>query len=524
MNNIFANGIRLTDGVPYQPSISFLDKPSTGIFRTNDNKLGFAINGSSAMSISSTGISINKGLNLTKGAVSNAYLRGNENGDAYWQQSPTQSGEVSWNSIYNTLNINSANDSLDITFNEMDGIPNIVISRESDAIVANNDFYIKNKTTNSCVVYSSLPVLTNVSPVDTIEISMCRLDNGCLGVCYYDISQDRVIYKYSMDSDGKVWSDAIIPDDDSSIGLVNLIVVDGFPAIAYIYNDGVNDEWRYIRATDSNGSVWGAYVTLVTSTTGVNFLPVTLNLLNVNGAPAVFYNDENGRAKVIHSNDSDGTSWGSSINISNLTNHQIMNVKIVNGNPAVVAKSNAVNNVYYVRANNAGGTSWPVAASQLYKNVNNVAQTITVNGGYSSCDMSMVDGSLCIAISELSSNDLFLNVANDINGASWKNFNIVMSLETAALYPKFFTNNNKSYLLFNKSNGIPSTKCLLKFESISSYSINDAFMPVFNIYGDHQIIPNMDDDNSLILFTSQNNVSLLRFYDDNFKLNWIAHL
>lgn len=524
MKNIFAEGIRVTNGVPYAPSITFIDDKTTGLFRTRDFPLGVAVDGSTNTVFTSNGVSLKKGFTLERGAVSNAYLRGNVNGEAFWQKSPIQSNSISWNSIYNSLDMNAANDTITVTISDTSVPPNVVVSKESNNVVANNDFYIKNKTTGSFQIYSTLPALTQISNTEVTDISVARLSNNCIGVCYYDINQDRVIYKYSLDALGKSWSDEIIPDDVSAVGLVNILVVDGNPALLYIYNEGVNDEWRYIRATNANGSSWGSPVVLYTSSTGVNFLPISLYLLQANGVPTCFYNDENGRAKLIISADATGSSWGSPINVSNLSNHQLISVKIVNGNPAVIAKSNAVNNIYYVRATNVSGSAWPVGASQLYKKVGDSTGTILLNPGHSSCDMSVVNGSLCIAVSELSTNDLYLNIANDVNGASWQNFDLIMALDTTALYPQFFTNNSTSYLLFNKSNGTPSAKCLLKFANDLSYTINEDYLPVFNIYSDHEVISNTDDGNSMIFIVSDNSISLLRFYEDDFKLNWISHL
>jgi hypothetical protein len=399
----------------------------------------------------------------------------------------------------------------------------LTFSIETPEPIADNNFYIRNKTTSSFEVYTTLPLVRNIISKECPEMEFIRLSNNLLGVCYYDLEDDRVYFKHSLDVLGREWSDPILIDDVSSIGIISAAVVNGFPAVAYVYNEGVNDEWRYVRATDATGTVWGAPVTIYTSSTGAGFLPISVNLLVVNEKPVYLFNSEAGRARLYRANDINGDDWGSNVNISNLSDHQILAVRIVNNKVALVAKSNLVNNIYYVRSLDNNGITWPVASLQLFKSVNGAPQSILANTGYSSCDMGIVGGTLCIALSELNTNNIYLNVSNDADGNSWQHFNMISEISSTMAYPRFFTNNNNTYLIFNCNIGAPSKKCLIRFQSPTSFTIDNNFMSVLNYYGDHKFISNINDANNLVMVISENNISMLRFYDADLKINWIAH-
>ncbi len=517
MNN-FVNGITLGSGNSFNPAIRFTDKPGTGIYSIGQDDLGFSVNTRVIYSCSFDGLIIRSDLFIPKNSTEGAYLISDSNGKAGWVKAPVQSGVISWNSIYN--NLNETSDTITVNTDKRATLGSVIFSLETPHKIANNTFHIRNKTTSSFDIYSTQPIHTIIANKDADAISIIRLTNNCIGICYYDVEDDRIYYQYSYDEAGIEWSAPIMIDDSSAVSIVSMCLVNGYPAIGYIYNEGVNDEWRYVRANNLLGSVWGVPTTLATSSTGINFLPISIRLILLNGNPSYFYNDEHGRAKMIYSNDINGTSWAPPINISNLTNHQILNVKIVNGNPAILSKMNTTGILYFVRAVDDTGTTWPSAATQLYKNQN---QNILVNAGQSSCDMGFIDEKLCIAAMEQKTNDLYLAYADDINGSSWRSFNIIYDGQTTSGYPRFIYNNGKSYLLMNKFIGDPSTKCLITFNSINSYTINENFLPVFNKYGDHRSISNVNDNNSIILITSEKKISLLRFYDDGFKINWISH-
>jgi hypothetical protein len=526
MSGTYPSGILVGDGNPNQPTISFLNQPATGIFCNSEQSIGISIEGVPTAEFTSKQLVLQNGLAILKNPKDNSFLRGDAKGNASWAASPIQSGTFSWDTIYNTVSLNSVNNSVHVNLPSASAapstLPSVVISQETDVPVADNTFYITNKSNNGFDVYSTLPVFSNIVEASSSSMVSCRLSNGAIGVAYYDTNLDRIRYTYSLDNLGKSWSSPITVDDVSAINLVSLAVVNGNPAVVYIYDEGLNDEWRYSRATNANGSSWEGPVTLATSSISVSFLPVTLNLQIVTGEPALFLNNEHGRAQMIISNDSNGDTWGSPINISNLNNHQILDVLVVNNNPAVVAKSNTINNVYYVIANDNRGTSWPVGATQLYKNNGNTRATIVVNGGRDAASMFFMGDTLCIVLSELETNIMYISSFN-FDNSSWNLFHILAQTSTSVPFPKFFTNNGNYYMLFNYLTASPSAKKLITFTTPTDFTVQNSFLSVFNLYADHIVLPNINDDNSTIIFISDQNISLLRFYENNFKINWIAH-
>lgn len=513
--NTFGNGINLNGGTPYLPALRFTDSQTTGFYYLND-KLHIGNKGVLVASISNTGIAINSGFNFAKNASESAYLRSDAEGNAYWQQPQTRSGSVDWSSIYDNLDMNGTNDRVVVNYRGIASTPNVTFSLETDHHIADNAFYIRDKGAESCSIYSTLPVLSAVSSIDTTEFDICRLSNGLIGVCYYDIEQDRVFYKHSLDTKGIEWSNPVLVDDVSSTGNISIAIVDGRPSIAYIASES-DLEWRFARATNETGSVWAAPVVLHTDSGLDSFVSVWLLKSDV---PVCLFNDCSGRAKAIYAEEQDGSLWNAPVNVSNLVNHKIIKAGVVNGSLAVVARSNTVKNVYYVHANQVN--VWPIAATQLYKNNNGSSQTILSNDGNGSCDLYAIGGKPCVAISELTSNKLYLNIASDSTGDSWHGFNEVMDLQTAAAYPRFFTNNGIHHLLFNKYTGTPSIKGLLKFNADMTYSVDSEFLPGFDTYMNHMVLPNLNDGNSYLFFSSHSALSMLRFYSD-LKINWIAH-
>jgi hypothetical protein len=75
-----------------------------------------------------------------------------------------------------------------------------------------------------------------------------------------------------------------------------MTLVNGFPAIVYIYDNAPDDEWHYVRANDINGASWGDAVVVMAATTGTAFLPIGLFLRVVNNLPVVFTNNQAGAA------------------------------------------------------------------------------------------------------------------------------------------------------------------------------------------------------------------------------------
>lgn len=516
MNNKFVDSIYLNDGQAFKPAYSFIKAKSSGMFYNEANYIGISLHENQVIGFYPNKCDIMKPLKLSANPIDNGILISDADGNASWKLK-SASGSVMWNTIYNNLNTPTE---LDIAVPAMDSVPNIIISKEAGSHLANHEFYIKNKTSTSFKLCSSIPAVQNVVDAEVIEFACVRLNNSKIGICYYDIVKDRIEYTYSTDSMGKAWTTPISVNNDSAVGFLDMALVDGYPAIAYIYDDGPDDEWRFIRASNIDGSAWETPVTLVTATSDMNFQNTAVFLKILNGNPAVFYNDETGRAKVIRASNSTGTLWAAPVNISNLSNHQILAVTLVNGNPAVCAKSNITNMIYYVRSTDTAGTVWPIGATQLYKA--NTLVGLTGNNGKSACTMDYVNNSLCIVMSELDSNSLYINRSLDAVGGLWSNFSFIVATNTELAYPIIARNNTSYILLYNDTIGSPSIKNTVDITNINTLTIKTDLFRGFDGFSGHAFIKNIDDDNNIIIFGQSASISLLRFYEDNFKINWLA--
>ncbi len=141
----------------------------------------------------------------------------------------------------------------------------------------------------------------------------------------------------------------------SDISRAPVTIVNGRPAVAY--RSGAN--LVFVRAQDSTGQRWGAGVPV----TGGD--PREIDLLVVNGAPAVALRDSNGNLKYVRANDADGTSWGAPATIQAMVAGSFravdISLAVVAGNPAIACFDSDGGEVHYFRATDANGTAWPAA-------------------------------------------------------------------------------------------------------------------------------------------------------------------
>lgn len=510
--NFFAYGTYSSDGNSYNPSYSFISDRKSGIFKTEEY-VGVSSQGSFSAAFGHDEIVLLKKLKIIDNAVENSVLCGDKDGYAQWQDFPVKSGEFMINSLCKNMDISKYNNEVDIYFDKpMKTSPAISLTKECDVVNEEPKFYIKNKTNEKFTLYFDDMLTKNVTEGELGQYAFVQLSDGGVGVSYYDYAEDRIMYKY-LSKGKKEFTEAIIIDDISTADVLDMVLVDNKPAIIYIGDNGDNDEWRFIKAKDANGKEWDPPVTLLTSTQSINFLPLSLNILiTEDQTPVVFINNESGRAQIIVANDKLGSSWGSPINISNLSNHQIMAAKIINGYPSVVAKSIQYDTLYYVKANDKKGTSWPVGATQLYSSDGSF---FIANQGECSCDLAIIKDKLSIIASEKNTNKLCISqfVEN-----SWSKFDCIVDTNTSSPYPAIFENSGRYYVLYNDYVGIPSQKHLIEFKE--EISITKNFIASLNNVKENKVIKNKN--NNIFMLSSQNNLTMVNFYGNDYKINWLA--
>lgn len=514
-NGVFATGVKANNGNPTSPAFSFITNNSTGFYLDSDGSICVTNNGSIVAKFGQT-IELLNNLRISQNVSNRAVLSSNENGTASWEVRNLY-GEFKWNSLYKWLDIDSANNSIDIVFDdECSRRPSISLTKESDSVISNFDLFIKDKTKHGFKIFSNSFMSKKVLIGNTGEYATCSLVNGGVGIVYYNFDLDRMEYIYS-DAD-YIFSQPVVIDENSAIGICDIAIVDESPAVIYMADDGSNDKWRYARASNQDGSAWGEPVILLTSTEDMTFMSNSLFLRMVNNKPCVFVNNEVGRAMVIISTDIHGDVWNTPISISNLVNHQILDVKIVEGAPAVIAKSTITSEMFYVRSQNDRGDAWPLGAIKLYKSGHN---PILVNVGKSCNSLAIINDTVCIITTEASTNSLYISQALDIYGNTWSSYELLTTTNTSNVYPRVFVNNGTSYLMYNSYSGNPSEKSLLEFKADNTVEKSCLISSLLNCM-DHQILPcDKDGHNTVILDTNQTLV-LLKFYGNDFVINWSA--
>lgn len=185
---------------------------------------------------------------------------------------------------------------------------------------------------------------------------------------YYDATNTALKYIRASDTSTPTWfwETPIIIDNNSNTGLyTSLNIVNQNPAVSYF--DSTDEDLKYVRANDLNGTSWGTPVTV----DAVGNVGKNSTLTIIDGKPAIFYHDEtNGNLMFVRANDIDGTSWGHphAIDIGGIS----ISYSVVNGHPSVahidnedfkfIRSSMPVPSHYiYVDANSTGnntGSSW----------------------------------------------------------------------------------------------------------------------------------------------------------------------
>ncbi|MBN1268255.1 MAG: hypothetical protein JXB04_01590 [Kiritimatiellae bacterium] len=170
-------------------------------------------------------------------------------------------------------------------------------------------------------------------------------------------------YVRALNAIGSAWGDVVeLSTNHATLGCDNvcsLAVVAGYPAIAFQPSGDMADpDLQYVRATDVNGTNWGAIAAIADG--GMNndvFSPV---LRIVNGNPAIAYNHVGSNCIfLIRGADIWGNTWNTPCEaVTNYIRGSMFDMEIINGNPAVSFYDDARDDLMYVRSSNMNGTAW----------------------------------------------------------------------------------------------------------------------------------------------------------------------
>ena len=138
----------------------------------------------------------------------------------------------------------------------------------------------------------------------------------------------------------------------------SLAVVDRRPAVAYY--DDTNDDLKYVRARDAAGTTWGTPLTVDSAAYVVGHVSLAV----VDGCPAVAYHDfASGNLKYVRATDAAGTTWGAPLTVGSIGDNLSPydnphpSLAVVDGHPAVAYYDTTNDDLKYVRAQDAAGTS-----------------------------------------------------------------------------------------------------------------------------------------------------------------------
>ncbi len=178
---------------------------------------------------------------------------------------------------------------------------------------------------------------------------------GNPAVSYYDATNNDLKFVRATDANGTTWGTPVTLDATGFVGsYTSLAIVDGNPAISYY--DGTNNDLKFVRASDASGSVWGTPLTLDAS----GAVGLYTSLAIVNGNPAISYFDAtNEDLKFIRASDASGSTWGTPLTpdaTGDVGGDTFL--AVVDGNPAISYTDGGFYRLKFVRASNASGSSW----------------------------------------------------------------------------------------------------------------------------------------------------------------------
>jgi mRNA-degrading endonuclease HigB of HigAB toxin-antitoxin module len=239
--------------------------------------------------------------------------------------------------------------------------------------------------------------------------------NGNPAISYHDLTNGDLKYLRATDANGTSWGTPVTLDSTSNVGFhTSLAVVNGNPAISYY--DVTNLDLKYVRATTTSGTLagdWGTPVTL--DSTGDVGLYTSLEV--VNGNPAISYYDQtNGDLKYVRATTSSGTlagNWGTPVTLDtsggNVGSHT--SLAVVNGNPAISYYDQANSSLKYMRATTASGTLAGDWGTPVTTDNTSSLGTFT--------SLAVVNGNPAISYYDFNSNDLKFIRASDASGTTW---------------------------------------------------------------------------------------------------------
>ena len=188
--------------------------------------------------------------------------------------------------------------------------------------------------------------------------------NGRPAVAFQQYTNSGIVrpaFVRANDNLGSTWGAPVIVDTASTnCDVVKLQIVNGRPAM--LYDSGLPGQRRlwFARATDANGTSWGAPAPVSPAMDHVK----PFRFFTVNGKPAIMYQETPaGRVAFIAAFDTNGTIWLPPVTVAQMASVHDLSPAIVNGRPAVTCVGLQSTSFSYIRALDAAGTQWAAPVS-----------------------------------------------------------------------------------------------------------------------------------------------------------------
>jgi len=187
------------------------------------------------------------------------------------------------------------------------------------------------------------------------------LISGLPAVSYYDEFNGDLKFAWYSPGPSTGWHLATV-DSTGDVGLFTSLAVlsNNIPAISYY--DAGNGNLKFVRTlAPPFNNLWGTPLTLDSAGDVGRFSSLAL----VNGNPAIAYFDaSNGRLKYVRALDAGGTSWGAAIVVDTGSSYgsanvgQFASLAVINGRPAIAYYDANLKHLMFVHASDANGVAW----------------------------------------------------------------------------------------------------------------------------------------------------------------------
>jgi PKD repeat protein len=277
--------------------------------------------------------------------------------------------------------------------------------------VTDNDHGTDSAVDNSISIsggWQTLDVAFYANPQETSLLSIPVGDAALLGLAFTLGGDNRVEFMSASSTDLTDWSFPTLVGNEDTHGTIAVLNVGDSPAVLYQRSGAFNvGGLSYIRATNSTGTTWGSPVNLDKNGAAA---AVTINALMVGGRPAVAYGNSGGKLNWLRASDALGAAWPASPTLIRSSGAEVdaAGAAIINDRPAVLGVHGAFAPLYYSRADDSTGTTWPNPPLTL---VNGVAGTYVQRLG-----LTAVDGNPAAAYS---ASGLFFQRSSDSDGTAW---------------------------------------------------------------------------------------------------------